>query len=144
MLLNTSGQDSTLPSCDGHSPACIVRILWVHDGLASYPYTRWWMYIHGRHQISAYICQCRPHQNASSHVQMMLYISPPFGNYLPYKNAVRIRGTFTWKRRKGLLYHTARSLRPVKGGWRNQIGFRKKGIKKGNFNTKDIFSIGWL
>ena len=74
----------------------------------------------------------------------MLYISPPFGNYLSYKNAVRIRGTFTWKRRKGLLYHTARSLRPVEGGWRNQIGFRNKGIKKVKFNTKDIYSIGGL
>ena len=75
---------------------------------------------------------------------MMLYISPPFGNYLSYKNAVRIRGTFTWKRRNGLLYHTARSLRPVEGGWRNQIGFRNKGIKNVKFNTKDIFSIGGL
>jgi|TARA_B110000196_G_C21064686_1_gene624230 dihydroorotate dehydrogenase len=71
----------------------------------------------------------------------MIYISPPFGNYLSYKNAVRIRGTFTWKRRKGLLYHTARSLRPVKGGWRNQIGFRNKGIRNVKFNTEDIFSI---
>ena len=58
----------------------------------------------------------------------MLYISPPFGNYISYKEAIRIEGTFTWKRRKGLIYNTIRSLRPVRGGWRNQIGFRNKGI----------------
>ena len=58
----------------------------------------------------------------------MLYISPPFGNYISYKEAIRIEGTFTWERRKGLIYNTIRSLRPVRGGWRNQIGFRNKGI----------------
>ena len=58
----------------------------------------------------------------------MLYISPPFGNYFSYKDARRIEGTFTWERRKGLIYNTIRSLRPVSGGWRNQIGFRNKGI----------------
>ena len=71
----------------------------------------------------------------------MLYISPPFGNYIPYKNATRIRGTFTWERRKGLIYHTARSLRPVEGGWRNQIGFRNKGIRNVTFVKEDIYSI---
>ena len=58
----------------------------------------------------------------------MLYISPPFGNYFYHKPAISIEGTFTWKRRKGLIYNTIRSLRPVRDGWRNQIGFRNKGI----------------
>ena len=59
----------------------------------------------------------------------MLYISPPFGNYVSYKNATRIEGTFTWFRRKGLIYQCLRSIRPTKGGWINQIGFRNKGIR---------------
>ena len=59
----------------------------------------------------------------------MLYISPPFGNYISYKNATRIEGTFTWFRRRGLIYHCLRSIRPVKGGWVNQIGFRNTGIR---------------
>ena len=58
----------------------------------------------------------------------MLYISPPFGNYFYHQPAISIEGTFTWKRRKGLIYNTIRSLRPVRDGWRNQIGFRNKGI----------------
>jgi dihydroorotate dehydrogenase (NAD+) catalytic subunit len=71
----------------------------------------------------------------------MLYISPPFGNYFTYKNATPIRGTFTYHRRKGLIWHTARSLRPVKGGWRNQIGFRNAGIRSVNFSGQAIYSI---
>ena len=68
----------------------------------------------------------------------MLYISPPFGNYFTYKNAMPIRGTFTYHRRKGLIWHTARSLRPVKGGWRNQIGFRNAGIRSVNFDSRAL------
>ena len=71
----------------------------------------------------------------------MLYISPPFGNYFTYKNAKPIRGTFTYHRRKGLIWHTARSLRPVRGGWRNQIGFRNVGIRSVNFSDQAIYSI---
>ena len=71
----------------------------------------------------------------------MIYISPPFGNYFTYKNATPIRGTFTYHRRKGLIWHTARSLRPVRGGWRNQIGFRNAGIRSINFDSRAIYSI---
>jgi len=77
----------------------------------------------------------------------MLYISPPFGNYFTYplrrafNNAKSIKGTFTYHRRKGLIWHTARSLRPVKGGWRNQIGFRNVGIRSVNFSNRAIYSI---
>jgi dihydroorotate dehydrogenase len=72
---------------------------------------------------------------------IMIYISPPFGNYFTYKNAMPIRGTFTYHRRKGLIWHTARSLRPVKGGWRNQIGFRNAGIRSVNFDSRAVYSI---
>ena len=72
----------------------------------------------------------------------MLYISPPFGNYLQYKDAIPIRGTFTWRRRPGLIYHTLRSLRPVRGGWINQIGFRNPGIRSiTSFDSHCIYSI---
>ena len=74
----------------------------------------------------------------------MLYISPPFGNYFTYKNAMSIRGTFTHHRRKGLIWHTARSLRPVKGGWRNQIGFRNPGLSNVIINKRDTYSIAAL
>ena len=74
----------------------------------------------------------------------MLYISPPFGNYFTYKNAMSIRGTFTYHRRKGLIWHTARSLRPVKGGWRNQIGFRNPGLSNVIINKRDTYSIAAL
>ncbi len=72
---------------------------------------------------------------------IMIYISPPFGNYFIYKNAMPIRGTFTYHRRKGLIWHTARSLRPVRGGWRNQIGFRNAGIRSVNFDVRAVYSI---
>jgi len=72
----------------------------------------------------------------------MLYISPPFGNYLRYREAIPIRGTFTWHRRPGLIYNTLRSLRPVRGGWINQIGFRNPGIRSiTSFNSHCIYSI---
>ena len=76
----------------------------------------------------------------------MLYISPPFGNYFKGKgNSTRIRGTFTADRRRGLVYHTLRSLRPVEGGWRNQIGFRNKGLKNiKKFDTSSYYSLAAL
>ena len=76
----------------------------------------------------------------------MLYISPPFGNYFDYgKHSARIRGTFTADRRRGLVYHTLRSLRPVEGGWRNQIGFRNKGLQNiKKFDMSSYYSLAAL
>jgi dihydroorotate dehydrogenase len=72
----------------------------------------------------------------------MIYISPPFGNYISLQDTVSIKGTFTYHRRKGLIYNTLRSLRPVRGGWRNQIGFRNKGIHSVDFTElADLYSI---
>ena len=72
----------------------------------------------------------------------MIYISPPFGNYISLQGTTRIRGTFTYYRRPGLVYHTLRSLRPIRGGWRNQIGFRNKGIHAVDFSElTDVYSI---
>ena len=72
----------------------------------------------------------------------MIYISPPFGNYISLQNTTSIKGTFTYHRRRGLVYHTLRSLRPVRGGWKNQIGFRNKGIHAVDFTElTDVYSI---
>ena len=71
----------------------------------------------------------------------MLYISPPFGNYFSYKDAIRVKGTFTAHPREGLIYHTLRSLRPIRGGWRNQIGFRNKGIGNITIQPDYVYSI---
>jgi isoquinoline 1-oxidoreductase beta subunit len=72
----------------------------------------------------------------------MLYISPPFGNYISYRNTTRIRGTFTAERRSGLIWHTLRSLRTVKGGWINQIGFRNKGLHNVfKFDKNSVYSL---
>ena len=68
----------------------------------------------------------------------MIYISPPFGNYISLQNTTSIKGTFTYHRRKGLIYNTLRSLRPVRGGWRNQIGFRNKGIHSVDFTQLEL------
>ena len=80
----------------------------------------------------------------------MIYISPPFGNYIHYKNCKRIRGTFTWEKRRGLIKQCIKTIRPVRGGWRNAIGFRNVGmsnIKKftGSMRRgRDLYSIAAL
>ena len=55
----------------------------------------------------------------------MIYISPPFGNYISLKDCYSVAGTYTYFRRKGLIKQVLKTLRPVKGGWRNSIGLRK-------------------
>jgi len=70
-----------------------------------------------------------------------LLISPPFGNWFNTPNATRIRGSFTWQRRRGLLYHTLRSLRPIKHGWVNQIGLRNCGIRAVQFDPATVYSL---
>ena len=71
----------------------------------------------------------------------MLYISPPFGNYLSYKNSIQVKGTFTWKRRKGIIRRSLKTIRPVEGGWRNSIGFRNPGIRSVVFRPQTRYSI---
>ena len=73
----------------------------------------------------------------------MLFISPPFGNYLNLPRTKSIKGSFTLEKRDGLLMQIIRTLRYsfVKKGWINKIGLRNKGIdwavdkyKNGYFN----------
>lgn len=60
----------------------------------------------------------------------MLFINPPFGNYLRIENTIPIRGSFTLYERKGLIFNIFKSLRYsfACGGWVNKIGLRNKGI----------------
>jgi dihydroorotate dehydrogenase len=68
-------------------------------------------------------------------------ISPPFGNYLAAPNCTRILGSFTWQARPGLLGQIIRTLRPVTGGWVNQIGLRNRGIRNVHFDFNHIYSL---
>ena len=85
---------------------------------------------------------------------MIIFISPPFGNYFPYfkvKNVefIPINGSFTLEKRDGLIPQILKTLRYSfqDKGWINKIGLRNKGIdyaisqhKKGNYEH-DIVSI---
>jgi dihydroorotate dehydrogenase len=72
----------------------------------------------------------------------MIYISPPFGNYISLKGCTSVLGTYTYFRRKGLIKQIIKTLRPVKGGWRNSIGLRNKGIVNiKDFKPNKIYSV---
>ena len=72
----------------------------------------------------------------------MIYISPPFGNYISISDCTSVAGTFTYFRRKGLIRQVLKTLRPVEGGWRNGIGLRNKGIINiKEFNPDKVYSI---
>ena len=78
-------------------------------------------------------------------MKMNTYISPPFGNYIKYNDCIRIRGTYTWKRRPGLIKQCIKTIRPIKGGWINAIGFRNSGLCEiQNIYDNDIYSIAAL
>ena len=79
----------------------------------------------------------------------MLFISPPFGNYINLSNTMSIKGSYTLKPRKGLLSQIVKTLRYnyQLGGWVNKIGLRNKGIDYGlkQYNPRtDIISIAIL
>ena len=60
----------------------------------------------------------------------MIFISPPFGNYLDIKNTISIKGSFTLESRDGLYSQILKTLRYSfeYNGWINKIGLRNKGI----------------
>lgn len=60
----------------------------------------------------------------------MLFISPPFGNYLNLPKTTPIKGSFTLEPRPGLIGQIYRTLYFSKeqNGWVNKIGLRNKGI----------------
>ena len=63
----------------------------------------------------------------------MIFISAPFGNYLKFKDATSVAGTFTVQPRKGRLKQILRTLRYVKTeagwSWRNKLGLRNPGLQ---------------
>ena len=60
----------------------------------------------------------------------MLFISPPFGNYLNVPKTTAIKGSFTLEPRPGLFGQIYKTLYFSKenNGWVNKIGLRNKGI----------------
>jgi dihydroorotate dehydrogenase len=75
-----------------------------------------------------------------SHIKILL--SPPFGSRFNPTWATRVMGTYTVHKRPGLIKQTIKTLRPVNGGWINQIGLRNSGIcSVTKFDTKSIYSI---
>jgi len=78
----------------------------------------------------------------------MLFINPPFGNYLNIKNTISIRGSFTLYERKGLVVNIFKSLRysPICGGWVNKIGLRNKVIDYAisTYKKGEIISVAIL
>ncbi len=86
----------------------------------------------------------------------MLFISPPFGNYINLPYTKSIKGSFTLEKRDGLFLQILKTLRYSfeYGGWKNKIGLRNKGIdwainkyqedKYLNFYQKPIISIAIL
>jgi len=75
----------------------------------------------------------------------MILISPPFGNYISLKGCTSVKGSYTYLKRRGLIKQIIKTLRPTKGGWRNSIGLRNKGIcniKK--YDKNSIYSIAAL
>ena len=75
------------------------------------------------------------------------FISAPFGNYLKFKNATSVTGSWTVKSRPGLLPQILKTLRYVRHDgswvWRNKIGLRNAGIHKGleRSSSIDVVSI---
>ncbi len=80
----------------------------------------------------------------------MLFISPPFGNYLNFlPNTISIKGSFTYEPRNGLFLQILKTFRYSfkHNGWINKIGLRNKGIDYAieNYNkNRDIISIAIL
>lgn len=74
----------------------------------------------------------------------MLFISPPFGNYIDLPKTISIRGSFTLNERPGKWMRILKTLRYIPGvGWINKIGLRNPGIDHAikNYKKGTIVSI---
>jgi len=79
----------------------------------------------------------------------MLFISPPFGNYIYLPNTLSIKGSYTLEPRSGLIQQILKTFRYSfkYKGWVNKIGLRNKGLEYGikDYNhSRDIISIAIL
>lgn len=71
-----------------------------------------------------------------------IIISPPFGNWISLKQATSVKGSYTLKKRSGLIFQTLKTLRPIKGGWVNRIGLRNPGIGSiENYKEDRLYSV---
>lgn len=79
---------------------------------------------------------------------MVLFIGPPFGNYISLPFTVSIKGSYTYDERPGLIGQILRTLRYSfeHHGWINKIGLRNKGIDyaMAHYNPKHIYSLAIL
>ena len=87
------------------------------------------------------------------HQKKLLFINPPFGNYMQFfnlKHTMCILGSYTLNARQGLVKNTVKTLRYSKryGGWVNQIGLCNPGIdyaiaryNNTSFASRNITSI---
>jgi dihydroorotate dehydrogenase len=76
-----------------------------------------------------------------------IIIAPPFGRYLKFKETSNVYGSFTLKRRKGLIKQCIKTIRKVgKNAWRNKIGLRNPGLANINplKRSQDIISLAAL
>ena len=75
----------------------------------------------------------------------MLFISPPFGNYVASDLFHSIRGSFTLKPNPGLCLQICKTLRysTEHHGWINKIGLRNKGLNYAlqTYSPNDIISV---
>ena len=78
----------------------------------------------------------------------MLFISPPFGNYISLDDTISVAGSFTLNPRYGLLGQIIKTLTYsyVHNGWINKIGLRNNGIDWAlkNVSEKSILSVAIL
>jgi len=79
---------------------------------------------------------------------MILFINPPFGNYINLPKTISIRGSFTLEPRPGIISQIFKTLRYSYKyqGWINKIGLRNKGIDYAisTYQKDQIISIAIL
>ena len=61
----------------------------------------------------------------------MYFIAAPFGNYLKFKDAISVTGSWTLTPRPGRFKQILKTLRFSRSGWINRIGLRNPGIEVG-------------
>ena len=78
----------------------------------------------------------------------MIFIIPPFGNYINIDNTISIKGSYTLYPRDGLLFQIIKTLRysSTYSGWINKIGLRNPGIDYAikHYDNKSIVSLAIL
>ena len=78
----------------------------------------------------------------------MLFINPPFSNYISLPKSISIMGSYTLYPRHGLIQQIIKTLRydTHRKGWINKIGLRNPGIDYAikHYNKSQIISIALL